>query len=73
MKAAKLIMESGSSGTRHILEYARGANVTKVIYTGSFANVLHPYDSWSPIIVTENGKITERLGVACSHMSISFS
>ncbi|KAH9956357.1 hypothetical protein BC827DRAFT_1271002 [Russula dissimulans] len=54
MKVAKLIMESGSSGTRHILEYARAANVTKVIYTGSFANVLHPYDSWSPIIVTEN-------------------
>jgi nucleoside-diphosphate-sugar epimerase len=56
MKAAKLIVESGSSGTKHILKFARVANVTKVIFTGSFSNVLHPDDSWNPIVVTEDGK-----------------
>ena len=56
MKAAKLIVESGSSGTKHILKFARVANVTKVIFTGSFSNVLHPDDSWNPIVVTEGGK-----------------
>jgi nucleoside-diphosphate-sugar epimerase len=55
-KAAKLIVQSGSSGTRHVLEYVRAANVTKVIHTGSFANVLHPDDSWNPIVVTEGGR-----------------
>ncbi|KAH9995881.1 hypothetical protein BJV74DRAFT_298470 [Russula compacta] len=53
-QTAKLIVESGSSGTKHVLAYARAAKVTKVIYAGSFANVLHPDDSWNPIVVTEN-------------------
>ncbi len=55
-KAANLLMQSGSSGTRHVLEYVRAANVTRIIHTGSFANVLHPDDSWNPIVVTEDGK-----------------
>jgi nucleoside-diphosphate-sugar epimerase len=55
-KKANLIVHSGSSGTRHVLEYVRAANVTKVIHTGSFANVLHPDDSWNPIVVTEDGR-----------------
>ena len=54
-KAAKLIEESGSSGPEHILKFARVANVTKVIFTGSFSNVLRPNDSWNPIVVTEDG------------------
>ncbi|KAF8477705.1 hypothetical protein DFH94DRAFT_89549 [Russula ochroleuca] len=54
MNTANLIMESGSSGTRHVLEHARAANVKRVIHTGSFANVLHPDDSWNPIVVTED-------------------
>jgi nucleoside-diphosphate-sugar epimerase len=54
-KAANLVVQSGSSGTRHVLEYARAANVARVILTGSFANVLHPDNSWSPIVVTEDG------------------
>jgi nucleoside-diphosphate-sugar epimerase len=56
MNTANLIMESGSSGTRHVLEHARAANVKRVIHTGSFANVLHPDDSWNPIVVTEDGR-----------------
>jgi hypothetical protein len=55
-KTANLIVESGSSGTRHVLEYVRAANVAKVIHTGSFANVLHPDDSWNPIVVSEGGR-----------------
>jgi hypothetical protein len=55
-KTVNSIVQSGSSGTRHILEYVRAANVTKVIHTGSFANVLHPDDSWNPIVVTESGR-----------------
>jgi len=47
-------MESGSSGTKHVLEYARAADVKRVILTGLFANVLHPDDSWNPIVVTED-------------------
>jgi nucleoside-diphosphate-sugar epimerase len=54
-KTANLIAQSGGSGTRRILEYVRAANVTKVIHTGSFANVLHPDDSWNPIVATEGG------------------
>ncbi|KAI0301394.1 hypothetical protein BC826DRAFT_989207 [Russula brevipes] len=54
MTNAKLIVESGSTGMKHVLEYARAAKVTKVIQTGIFTNVLHPKDSWSPIVVTEN-------------------
>ena len=53
---AHLLVESGSSGTRHVLEHARAANVKRVIHTGSFANVLHPDDSWNPIVVTEDGR-----------------
>lgn len=55
-KTANLIVESGSSGTKHVLKYVRAANVTKVIHTGCFANVLHPDDSWNPIVVTEDGR-----------------
>jgi hypothetical protein len=55
-RRTNLIAQSGSSGTRHILEYVRAAKVTKVIHTGSFANVLHPDDSWNPIVVTEGGR-----------------
>lgn len=55
-KTANLIAQSGSSGIRHILEYVCAAKVTKVIHTGSFANVLHPDDSWNPIVVTEGGR-----------------
>jgi hypothetical protein len=55
-KTANLIAQSGSSGTRHVLEYVRAANITKVIHTGSFANVLNPDDSWNPIVVTEGGR-----------------
>jgi len=54
-KIANSIVQSGSSGTRHVLEYVRAANITKVVHTGSFANVLHPDDSWNPIVVTEDG------------------
>jgi hypothetical protein len=56
LKIAGSIVHSGSSGTRHVLEHVRAANVTKVIHTGSFANVLHPDDSWNPIVVTEGGR-----------------
>lgn len=56
LKAANSIVRSGSFGTRHVLEYVREANVAKVIYTGSFANVLHPDDSWNPVVVTERGR-----------------
>lgn len=56
VNTARLIVESGSNGIKHVLAYARAAKVTKVIYAGSFANVLHPDDSWNPIVVTENGK-----------------
>jgi hypothetical protein len=59
MQVANLIVESASSGTKHVLKFAHAANVTKVIYTGSFSNMLHPDDSWSPIVVTENGKSIE--------------
>ena len=55
-KIANSIVHSGSSGTKHVLEYVRAAKVTKVIHTGSFANVLHPNDSWRPIVVTESGR-----------------
>jgi hypothetical protein len=67
-KTANLIVQSGSSGTRHVLEYARAANVTRVILTGSFANVLHPDESWNPIVVTEDGRLIGR--VACFHTNI---
>jgi len=55
-KAANSIVQFGSSGTRHVLGYVRAANVRKVIHTGCFANVLHPDDSWNPIVVTEDGR-----------------
>ena len=58
---ANSVMESASSGTRHVLAYARAANLTRVILTGSFANVLHPDESWVPIVATEEGKVIERL------------
>jgi nucleoside-diphosphate-sugar epimerase len=61
MKLAELIVELASSGTKHVLKFARAANVTKVIYTGSFSNVLHPDYSWNPIVVTESGKLIERV------------
>ncbi|KAI9447241.1 hypothetical protein F5148DRAFT_728170 [Russula earlei] len=54
LPAVKLVVESGSSVTNNVLEYARAAKVTKVLFTGSFANVLHPDDSWNPIVVTED-------------------
>jgi hypothetical protein len=60
MNVAKLIVESASSGMKHVLKFARAANVMKVIYTGSFSNVLHPDYSWNPIVVTESGKLTGR-------------
>ncbi|KAI0298400.1 hypothetical protein B0F90DRAFT_1818763 [Multifurca ochricompacta] len=53
MKMAKSIVESGSCGTKHVLEHARAANVKKVVHTGLFSNVLHPDDSWSPVVATE--------------------
>ena len=59
MEVANLIVELASSGTKHVLKFARAAEVTKVIYTGSFSNVLHPDNSWNPIVVTENGKLTK--------------
>lgn len=59
MQVANLIVESASSGTKHVLKFARAAKVTRVIYTGSFSNMLHPDDSWKPIVVTEKGKSTE--------------
>lgn len=59
MQVANLIVESASSGTKHVLKFAHAAKVTKVIYTGSFSNVLHPDDSWNPIVVTENGQLTD--------------
>ena len=53
---AKSIVESASVGTQHVLGYARAANVKKIVHTSFFANVLHPDDSWTPIVVTEDGK-----------------
>lgn len=67
-RTANSVMESGSSGTRHVLEYARAANVTRVILTGLFANVLHPDDSWNPIVVTEEGEVIE--SVPCPHTNL---
>src|SRR5579863_9148598 len=61
MEFTNLIVELASIGTKHVLKFARAANVTKVIFTGSFSNVLHPDDSWNPIVVTENGTLTERV------------
>jgi nucleoside-diphosphate-sugar epimerase len=56
VEKATSINRSASSGTMHVLEYARAANVRKIVHTSSFANILHPDDSWSPIVVTEDGK-----------------
>ncbi|KAI0259979.1 hypothetical protein BC834DRAFT_902869 [Gloeopeniophorella convolvens] len=53
-KTAKKIVESGYTATKHILEHARAANVKKVVLTGSSSNVLHPDDTWKPIVVTED-------------------
>lgn len=55
-KMRNSIVQSGSSGIKHVLAYIRAANVTKVVHTGSFANVLHPDGSWNPIVVTEDGR-----------------
>ena len=67
-RTANSVIESGSSGTRHVLEYARAANVKRVILTGLFTNVLHPDDSWNPIVVTEDGEVIEL--VPCPYTNI---
>lgn len=67
---ANSVMESASSGTRHVLEYARAANLTRVILTGSFANVLHPDESWVPIVATEDGKVIERLRISRTNLLV---
>jgi nucleoside-diphosphate-sugar epimerase len=54
---AKSIVQSASTGTIHLLRHARAANVRKIVHTSFFANVLHPNDSWNPIVVTEDGKL----------------
>ncbi|KAN0139337.1 hypothetical protein V8E53_002838 [Lactarius tabidus] len=54
IEEARSAVESASSGTKHILEYAKAAGVKKIVYTGTFQNALHPLDSWNPITITEN-------------------
>ena len=56
LEEARSTVESASSGTKHVLEYAHAASVKKIVYTGSFQNAFHPRDSWNPITVTEDGK-----------------
>ncbi|KAI9447133.1 NAD-P-binding protein [Lactarius psammicola] len=54
IEEARSTVESASSGTKHILEYAQAAGVKKIVYTGSFQNTFHPNDSWNPITITED-------------------
>jgi|SRR6266702_1479369 len=60
IEEARSTVESASSGTKHVLEYAQAASVKKIVYTGSFQNAFHPSDSWNPITITEDGKREHR-------------
>ena len=59
VEEARSAVESASSGTKHVLEYAKTVGVKKTIYSGTFQNALHPLNSWNPITITENGKRDE--------------